>query len=250
MITVDTNPHEEALYIHLQEIASRPTSNFEVQRGRLDVGDVEIRADPSDASSETIWLERKTWGDWVSSITDGRYRDQKKRALHATDTNTCARFVYALEGAGVERWNGSTRKMRNVMPIAALVKTLLRDGVPVLRTNCIEDTAELAAYLCKQLSTGELNAQARIKAVEKRTNGVFKRKRTSDMQPESLFKTMISSVPGMGGQKADAVYKQFHTIHILAEACKHDLDAIADVRVGSKRLGHNTAAALRSALIG
>lgn len=250
IIRVDTNPHETPLYEHIDRLRLERSLAVTLERTRLDVGDVEIVASGQDGPTEVLWLERKTWPDWVASITDGRYRDQKKRALQAIDGDPKGRLVYVLETPQVERWNESTRNMKNVVPIAASIKTMLRDHVPVVRVHSSIDSAELALYLCKQLSEGNLNEDARQHAIDSRQSGVFKRKRSCDMQPDALFKGMLSAIPGMGQRKVGILYNEFQTIHQLTHACLHQPSRIAELKVGSKRVGESTTQALQRALLG
>lgn len=48
---------------------------------------------PQITTRRLLIVERKTWSDWISSQTDGRYRDQRTRLL----SQPCP-FVYLLEG--------------------------------------------------------------------------------------------------------------------------------------------------------
>jgi len=250
IIRIDTNPHETALFEHVNRLRSERSLPITLERCRLDVGDVEIVVPAQEGSNEVLWLERKTWADWVSSITDGRYRDQKKRALQAIDGQPNGRLVYIFETPHLERWNESTRNMKNVVPIAASVKTMMRDHVPVIRVHSTIDSAELTLYLCKQLAEGNLNADARQRAIESRQSAVYKRKRSCDMQPDALFKGMLSAIPGMGQRKVEALYDEFKTIHELTRACIDRPSRISNLKIGSKRAGDSVTEALRVALLG
>ena len=71
-VRVDTNVGETPLFDALQ---ARLGADL-VARERLDVGDVVLSA-----GGDTLLVERKTWVDLASSLTDGRYAEQKARLL-------------------------------------------------------------------------------------------------------------------------------------------------------------------------
>ena len=74
-IAVDTNAGEAGLYAALVQ----RFGTDQVERRRLDVGDVVLSAE-----SGTVVVERKTWLDWAKSMTDGRYASQKARLRSLT----------------------------------------------------------------------------------------------------------------------------------------------------------------------
>ena len=73
-VRVDTNAGETALFAALQARLGAE----QVVRERLDVGDVVLQTDDGGAA---LVVERKTWADLASSLTDGRYAEQKARLL-------------------------------------------------------------------------------------------------------------------------------------------------------------------------
>ena len=75
---VDTNAGETALFTALQ--ARLGAESHQVVRERLDVGDVVMTTGDGGAR---LLVERKTWADLASSLTDGRYAEQKVRLLAA-----------------------------------------------------------------------------------------------------------------------------------------------------------------------
>lgn len=112
----------------------------------LEVGDVHFTAD----GQVLLVLERKTVQDWASSIGDGRYREQKTRLLSAfglarvayvLETTTAGAqpsFEAALQGAGrVTPFSNIT----DASLVSSLVSTQVRDGIRVIHTTDVHDTA-------------------------------------------------------------------------------------------------------------
>lgn len=145
VITVDTNHAETPLY-------ERARSMFigrkcvEVRRARLDVADIVIeRADGSFA----LFIERKTWSDLVSSINDGRQKEQKARLMKEVEERSArgqrAIMTYLIEAPSVPPVSAGPPdvSLRETDPAEAkhlqvnqratqsLLMAMLRDNIPV-----------------------------------------------------------------------------------------------------------------------
>jgi ERCC4-type nuclease len=241
MITIDTNAGENPLFEKLK----RELGAAAVERRRLDVGDVQIVAE----GGEAIIVERKTWLDLASSLRDGRYHSQKARMSGAAEAG--ATVVFIVEG-GVRGWHGTTTagglSVNNAQLEAAIVKTLIRDRMPVLRSASTDHTAAIVSYLSKELTAGRLQAEAT--AYEG-----FTRKRKRDLDGASTFTYLLSCVPGMSAAKAKAVSERYGNFRELAAAGEKELAQI-QVRTDEKsaagaekkprRLGPAAAARLAS----
>ena len=186
-VRVDTNAGESALFAALQARLGAE----QVVRERLDVGDVVLKTDDGGTA---LVVERKTWADLASSLTDGRYAEQKARLLavaaaaapaapsneegeeeegaeaqHAApasapgaSSSTIIAVLYVVEGA-LRGWEGAVggaiggpSRGKNAQLEAALVMTAVRDGIPVLRTKDTAHTVEVLVYLHGKLRAGEL----------------------------------------------------------------------------------------------
>ena len=241
MITIDTNAGETPLFQKLQSELGAAA----VERRCLDVGDVQIVAE----GGEAVIVERKTWLDLASSLRDGRYHNQKARMSGAAEAG--ATVVFIVEGS-VRGWHGTTTagglSVNNAQLEAAIVKTLIRDRMPVLRSANTDHTAAIVSYLSKELTAGRLQAEAT--AYEG-----FTRKRKRDLDGASTFTYLLSCVPGMSAAKAKAVSVRYGNFRELAAAGEKELAQI-QVRTDEKsaagaekkprRLGPAAAARLAS----
>jgi ERCC4-type nuclease len=106
----------------------------------LDIGDIKL----TNGDYEFI-IERKEANDMVSSVKDGRYKEQKMRMLSYVNKNPNARIIYILEGFTLSTYNRGEEKTLN----GSLISTILRDNIPVFRTTDIKDTA---IYILRLLS--------------------------------------------------------------------------------------------------
>ena len=235
-VAVDSNAGEDKIYNTLKNHLDHDM----VIRHRLDVGDIEIHAPDSD---RTMVIERKTWDDLGKSLRDGRYADQKARLLSDGEHST-ATVVYIVEGY-IRGWFGTTGPSQAPIPNAqleaAILKTTLRDQIPVLRTKDTNHTCAVVLYLFQQMQEGTLYAPTTTRSL------ATSKRRGDNVDP---WQSMLMGMPGMSADKAAAVATKYPSMGALHAA---DPKELADVRVehGAKkarRLGPalaNKLAALR-----
>ena len=92
-------------------------------------------------------IERKTMKDLISSVNDGRYREQKKRLLETGLSGN--RIIYLLEGS----MNDIPGNMKTLFGM--IINTLFRDNITVLRLETIEDTIYFIKRLIEKLKSDE-----------------------------------------------------------------------------------------------
>lgn len=125
--------HEDLLY---NDIFDRDLDIYkdkiEIIKESLDIGDIHIKY------NEILYIfERKTVRDLVSSIHDGRYREQKARMLSIYDKY---QLSYIIEEDDVI----SSKIYSNKSIIqGAYINTMFRDNIRVLFTKKICETATL-----------------------------------------------------------------------------------------------------------
>ena len=238
-ITVDSNSAERHIFSCLAD-ELREDAGVHVQVRRLDVGDVEITV-----PGQRLLIERKTAADMAASICDGRYREQKRRIQAGVDHADAdpARAIYIVETARPLDMRRDVRvggmPMANVA--AALVKTAVRDSMPVLYTSGVTDTVWLLAYMARELQRGGFEPPARGDY----TYCVKKRRRENTEDPAVLYRLMLMQVPGMSAAKAGAIatrYPRFVDLHGAVAA------ELAAIDVGARKLGPKLASRLLQVL--
>ena len=92
--------------------------------------------------NKTFYFERKTLSDLTSSITDGRYKEQKKRLLSNIDPNN---ITYIIEGDTI---NKSLLRNNTSIP-SVYFRTLYRDNIKIIFTNNIQETVTfILSFIC------------------------------------------------------------------------------------------------------
>ena len=195
MIFVDTNPAETPLFEELKMLLEEES----VGRKPLVIGDVLVEDDENNA---VFSFEVKRGNDWGASILDGRLKNQSP----AQDSELCGKFSYIYEGKMPSSGMNNNNVMRNGLSDAAvygsIVRTSLRDGLFVFKTENTTETAELLARVFRDFQ------KDRFSQVDK--SGIVappKRKRAwAETNP---VQNALLSVPGVGLQAAEALASEY-----------------------------------------
>jgi len=81
MISLVIDSHEKALYDSIVLQNEQKGQGYDVKFAPLELGDIKIVLSVQDRVVRELVFERKTLPDMISSIHDGRYREQKARLL-------------------------------------------------------------------------------------------------------------------------------------------------------------------------
>tara|TARA_B110000046_G_scaffold106005_1_gene113457 strand:- start:6357 stop:7127 length:771 start_codon:yes stop_codon:yes gene_type:complete len=232
-ITVDTNAAERSLSEHVRDelatsslMSATSAGCIQVDLRRLDLGDVQL-----ECGDVRLVIERKTAVDLASSITDGRYREQKLRMLAPPMDDMKTSYAYVIESRNILNIDpgGQVGRIPELNVCAALLKTALRDRIPVIMSSGSLHTARLVVYLARQLSKGglALHAAHGVAPIGLYTDAVKKRKRDNLQDVSVLYETMLIQVPGMSPSKARAVAGVFPSMRSLMDASVSDVAAVA-----------------------
>ena len=160
--TIYIDNRENGLIEKINEYIEK-VKQFSVKVVPLKVGDILIskntpdssdsESNPTSASCDDIYknavliFERKTCADLLSSINDGRYREQKSRLVSNFKKNQICYIIENDIAASLNKYRKSGRQI----VIGALVNKCFRDGIKMIKTKHIEETCEFLANICKKV---------------------------------------------------------------------------------------------------
>jgi ERCC4-type nuclease len=179
----------------IEALRNRP--NVELAIRRLELGDYLI--------DRTLVVERKTLPDFAMSVVDGRLFAQASR-LARTDR---ARPCFILEGAKEDQ--PDLVISRSAMQGAIITLTLVF-GLPLLRSTCPQETADLILLAADQL-------QRRDSAAPKRQG----------YHPKGLTRQqsfLLQAIPEIGPARAKLLLDTFGSPAGVASATVEDLQAV------------------------
>lgn len=112
---------------------------IDIKKEQLDLADIHIKY-----KNFFYVFERKTPSDLISSIKDGRYKEQKKRLLSNINI---ANITYIIEGDTVL----SNNKYNANILHGSYLHTMFRDNIRIVYTKNIIETASFIMILCGKL---------------------------------------------------------------------------------------------------
>ena len=176
-------------------------NGVEVEFMKLEVGDYAI--------SDRICIERKTVGDFESSIMSGRLFEQAERLRENYQVP-----IIILEGdQDYLRLNGNV--------ISGTIAALCVDyGIYVLYANGAEATAGMVARLAKREQDDERRELSLKGGARSRTLGQFQER-------------VVANIPGIGPKLAKGLLRHFKTIRNIAMADPKELMEVE--KIGSKK---------------
>ena len=122
------------------------SANITTYTERLDIGDIIIR---DDDNKELLIIERKSIKDLMSSVKDGRYKEQSLRL------NSCElhnhNIIYLIEG-DIRNFKSNSRINQKAL-YSSLLSLNIYKGFSVMRTFDLEETANLIIHFCEKMKS-------------------------------------------------------------------------------------------------
>ena len=140
MIIIDNREHK---LIELIKTTSSFTIPYEIKK--LDIGDIIISS--SKHPDKSLIIERKCMTDMISSIKDGRYKEQKIR-LQAEGSNSNTIICYLLEGLV----NDLRKPNDKTLLYGSIISSIFRDTIPIIRTTSLQETLDILTRLYERMN--------------------------------------------------------------------------------------------------
>ena len=151
----------------------------------------------NDVDDTMLIIERKTWQDLASSISDGRYTEQSHR-LHATELDN-HRIVYIIEG-NIQRYT-----QRGHVTIEALGSAVVSlnyyKGFSVMKTVSVTETAQILAdflrKISKETAAGRVPIKHAVKEGDCESYSQLQQRGKRKIRPDEIEVAMLSQIPGI-----------------------------------------------------
>ena len=197
-VVLDTREHE------LGQALTRLGCAFEWRQ--MDVGDVELYVGFEEPA---LTVERKTFADLASSLSDGRFAEQRHRL-----SDNRVGIAYVVEGS--ESFASQPPGVRG-----AMLSLSLNHGIPVFRTADVDDTAvwirSALDYVFKFSIEAKKNPREEEYAGAACRASCAKIKKKDNVDPRQCFLQQLSQIPGIsyGMAKRIAEKPGFETMRKL-----------------------------------
>ena len=169
-------------------------------------------------------IERKTYGDLTSSITDGRFRQQKQRLYDSV--NDASKIMYMIENPKV-----SIPPKALAMTRGAILNLMLKHNYKVLKTESKDETFQQIVTIYKKFKEDKVVADKNVDAPVK----LISKKQAVD---GNIFATQLSAITGVSYTTALCITKYYKNAKELIEAYNQTDSAeilLADIAVNDKR---------------
>ena len=227
---------------------------FQVEVCALKVGDILIsRNMPCESESDSnsdiyknavLIFERKTCADLLSSINDGRYREQKSRLLSNFKKSQICYIIENDISASLNKYRKSGRQI----VIGALVNKCFRDGLKTIKTRNIEETCDFLANICKKVVTNpeffevsETGEQSQNESLDSSINkgdsyaANIKIAKKDNITPQRFSILSLTIIPGVSSNIASTIISHFKGLPNLIVAISK-LDGEEQVKIFVKNL--------------
>jgi ERCC4-type nuclease len=173
----------------------------------LEVGDFIIK----DSEDTKFVIERKTYRDLSSSITDGRFRQQKARLDESV--GDASKIVFVIEGG-----KSTNRMLPDSTISSSIINMIFRHNYKVICTANEDDTFKNIVLLVKKIAAQELDKSTSPVAPIKLISRGAKIK-------GNLMAIQLSAIPGVSFQTALCISSRYNSMKELImayDACEDE----------------------------
>lgn len=211
--------------------------NIEIKQ--LELGDIHVVFD----NNTVFIIERKTIQDLLSSLTDGRYREQKIRVLSSlkNDTKYCnCKYIYLIEGS-IEGYNEQIKKKY----YGTLISLQLRDKIIIFKTDNVKESYNFLTRLKFRIENkNDFISLTNNQSDETQNNqylNTIKSKKKDNITPTNCQILFLTVIPGISVNIATKIIENYTTINKLIESynkclSKEDQEImLKDIQITTKR---------------
>jgi ERCC4-type nuclease len=203
---------------------------FKVLVKPLKLGDVLIikcsnEFDINTCSDEQLYnncvliFERKTCEDLLSSVNDGRYREQKARLLANFKLN---QICYLIENELSTSLN-KYRKNGKQIVIGAMVNKCFRDNIKMIKSKNIFETVDFLLNICKKVVShpeyfNQLNDEETSEDLSINYNSCIKISKKENITRDSFGILSLTIIPGISINIASTIMSKYGSLNNLIKS--------------------------------
>lgn len=205
--------------------------NIEISIKQLDLGDIIIRSGDEDR----IIIERKTLADLVSSIKDGRYKEQMAR-LNAYDIPN-HNVYYLIEGKmETNIWKKQSDSNKHLIH-SAIISISHYHGFSVMRTDNINESVQFIICMNKKIQNHAQKREPYFKkevAVVSQTMSnsqpdycnTIQKQKSANITPDNIGRIMLQQIPGVSSAVSESVFNVYLSIDKLILAIRQNRNCL------------------------
>lgn len=193
--------------------------DIEYEEKMLDIGDIQIMNDEDEIE---YLIERKTINDLMSSIIDGRYKEQKTRILENIDKS---KFIYLIEMTGYVK---KYEKMIN----GFLLNNIFRDNITIIYSFNIQHSINLIITFYNKLKYKEFLID------NKMVNFIHNQTKKKKIL-ENKFENVLMCIPNVSQETAKVIKLKYDKlINLIDDFKKNGEDILSDIIINKRKIGN------------
>ena len=201
--------------------------NIKISTENLLIGDISINHEDNNV---IILFERKSISDLISSIKDGRYKEQSYRLSGSEHPNH--NIVYIIEGP-------IGKFIDKQIVYSSMFSLNYYKGFSVFRSNNIDDTAYILCNAFIKLEkekdkkpyyNNKKNIDNEGEDIEEKSySTVIKKKKNANITKENFGEIVLCQIPSISSTTAIVIMKEFKNIDTLIQKLKEDQNCLDDL---------------------
>jgi ERCC4-type nuclease len=221
--------------LSILENEKTPFPNIHLSKEVLPLGDILLKTD-EDVS--LLLIERKSIGDLLASIKDGRYEEQSYRLLNSEEFPYKQSILYIIEGMF------TYHKERKTI-LSAMTSLQFFKGFNVIRTCSLLETAEYIIHLADKIERDFKKGKTFAfyeKPFSSQDGGmvpvpsystVVKKVKKDNITAQNMGEIMLSQIPGISANAAVAILKHTDGSFLkLLDLLKTDPSNLETIMIG------------------
>lgn len=203
---------------------------IELQVAQLAIGDMEIYG--PDDELMFVW-ERKTFQDLLSSIKDGRYKEQSFRLLH---TYGPTKVIYLIEGI-ISQLSPSEKKLA----IATMSSLSLKKNFHLWRSVHVQDSVDSFLIICEKLNNDLLNHKGshpkpEIPVQMQYAENMVKKVKKENITKENIGEIFLCQIPDISSTSAKVLMNHVNgDFKLLCSIVRERPEELSELKVGGEK---------------
>lgn len=203
---------------------------IDLQVAQLAIGDMEIYG--PDDELMFVW-ERKTFQDLLSSIKDGRYKEQSFRLLH---TYGPTKVIYLIEGI-ISQLSPSEKKLA----IATMSSLSLKKNFHLWRSVHVQDSVDSFLIICEKLNNDSNNnkgstPQPEIPVQVQYAENMVKKVKKENITKENIGEIFLCQIPDISSTSAKVLMNHVNgDFKLLCSIIRERPEELSELKVGGEK---------------
>jgi len=206
MLNIYIDSREQQLYNNIIERdLDKYKDNITITKKQLELGDIIIEFD----NDIQMIFERKTMNDLLSSITDGRYKEQKMRLL-----NNYKNINYLIEGSDIISSNNINKQQ---LLTSIYYHSIYRDNIKIFFNKNLNDTITFLLLLSIKIIDNPENFKSSSNEISTNfiDNCKIKSKKIDNIDKETCYLLQLAQIPGISKEIAKNIKDKYSSMSIL-----------------------------------